>query len=164
MAKKLDIAESVTPTTEVAHVGRPAKEVTEKRLQEFVREETKLVKGIFQCFECPGATVPIFVSKYKGVEPFKKSLTDGHEYEIPLYVARFLNGTDATAGALGDPNKRNVKIGTCSYGVHGFLYKAGQPMPGCTMDNKGIPVPIVGVSKRVKRYGFQSLEFGGLIE
>jgi len=175
MAKKekIDIAESVT-TTQAPVISKGAKEAAQEKLKKLMEEESKLVRGIFQCFENPGATQKITYKKYPtqaemrkrgqhgGVEPFEKVMTDGQEYQIPLYVARFLNGTDVSAGALGDESKKNIQIGTCSFSVHGFKYAGDSPAPSSLGDG-GIPVPIVGVTKRVKRYGFQSLEFAGAV-
>lgn len=175
MAKKtVDMSNSVTPAVEVPHLSTNMKELANKKLKELMAEEGRLVRGIFQCFENPGATQKITYKKYPtpaemrkrsgegGLEPFSKVMTDGCEYEIPLYVARFLNGTDVMAGALGDL-PRQPTIGTCSYGIHGFKH-VGNDLPQSALGmgpsgEGGIPVPIVGVTKRVKRYGFQSLEF-----
>lgn len=88
-------------------------------------------------------------------------MTDGETYEIPLYAARFLNGIDVSAGALGDPARRNQNIGTCSYGVHGFRMDSPVDLKKSQEGHQGIPVPIVGITSRKRRYGFQSLEFGG---
>lgn len=160
--KELNIADSVTSQAEAPVVSKSLKDRAKDKIRELIAEESRLVKGIFQCFETPGSSVEINVRKYPGIEPFKKTMTDGHTYEIPLYVARFLNGVDVSAGALGDPSRRNTMIGTCSYAVHGFVMagKDAQPNYGA-IDGQGIPVPIVGVTSRVKRYGFQSLEFAG---
>jgi hypothetical protein len=166
MSKKLDISESVTPVTPAPHISKSAKELAREKLKELIQEETRLVKGIFQCFESPGATVPISVSKYPGVPMFRKDMVDGCEYEIPLYVARFLNGIDASAGALSEKNKAIQLIGTCSYAVHGFKYQ-GADLPPSQSGSipggpQGIPVPMVAITKRVRRFGFQSMEFGGV--
>ena len=45
-------------------------------------------------------------------------------------------------------------------------YVPGNQAPASAMGagpggESGIPVPIVGIAKRVKRFGFQSLEFAG---
>lgn len=175
MAKKIDIAGSVTPSVEVPHISQSKKELANKKLKELMEAEGKLVKGIFQCYENPGATQKVTYKKYPtpaemrkrggegGLEPFSKVMTDGCEYEIPLYVARFLNGTDVMAGALSDEKRSSHIIGSCSYGISGFKYSGDMPPQsqlGLGPNGEGgIPVPIVGVTKRVKRYGFQSLEF-----
>lgn len=147
------------------NIAKSTKELAKEKLRQLMKEESRTVKGIFQCFETPGATVTVNVKKYPdpdqgGIPAFSKTMTDGETYEIPLYVARFLNGVDATAGAMGDANKRNINIGTCSYPVHGFK-SSGDTLASSGQDARGIPVPIIGISKRVKRYGFQSLEFAG---
>lgn len=140
------------------------KEAAKQKLKQLMKEESRMVKGIFQCFETPGSTVKISVHKYPspdngGIPPFEMVMTDGETYEVPLYVARFLNGVDVTAGAMSE-TKRSSNIGTCSYPVHGFTWKGDMP-PASSQDHKGVPIPLVGVAKRIKRYGFQSLEFAG---
>lgn len=174
MAKKIDVSGSVTPIDATPYVSKGKKELTNEKLKELMKEEGKLVRGVFQCFENPGAKQKITYKKYPtpaemrkrggegGLEPFSKEMIDGCEYEIPLYVARFLNGTDVTAGALGD-SKTSSMIGTCSYNIHGFKSQGEALAPSVLGfgggGESGIPVPLVGVTKRVKRYGFQSLEF-----
>lgn len=171
MAKKqsIDVAGSVCLPDSV-HVGRHPKEQTLEKLKELMKEESKMVRGVFQCFETPGATQKITYKKYPtpaemrkrgtdgGVEPFSKTMTDGQEYEIPLYVARFLNGTDVSACAMDKNHPNNHYVGTCSFNVHGFKM-AGESLAPSQGGDAGIPVPIVGVVKRTRRYGFQSLEF-----
>jgi hypothetical protein len=163
--QKLDIMASVLPTQSL-HVARPPKEQIKVKLDEFIKEETKLVRGVFQCFETPGAKVKITVRKYPGVPAFIKELTDGMMYEIPLYVARFLNGSDVTAGAMGDPNTRNHKIGTCGYGIHGFKMN-NQADLRPSIDGfvpeygTGVPVPVVQIVGEKRRFGFQSTQFTG---
>lgn len=159
MSKKLNISESVTPHdfSEI-HISKPPKELVKDKIRKFIEEETRTVKGIFQFFESPGGSTKIVVSKYPGVPRFEKVMTDGCEYEVPLYVARHLNGIDVTASAL------NGKIGTCSYPVHGFAMSDGNLKPsslGEAPGFSGVPVPIVTIQKRVRRFGFQSLEFAG---
>jgi hypothetical protein len=161
---KTNLSQSVTPAVEAPHVASSVKELAKERLNKFIEEERKLVKGIFKCFESPGSTQKIVVRKYPGIQPFEKEMTDGMSYEIPLYVARHLNGVDVTAGAMGDANKKNPMIGTCSYPIHGFKWNNGDMPPNSQIGDRGIPVPIVGVQKRFQRYGFQSLEFGAAIE
>ena len=150
------------------NVSMGLKEAAQKKLEEFIKEETRTVKGVFHNYETPGGAATIFVEKYKGVPPFKKSMMDGWTYEIPLYAARFLNGIDVTAGALAenrDPEKQ--KIGTCSYVVHGFkMDDPNQPVPSTLGSGPngegGIPIADTRIAKRVRRYGFSSMEaFGG---
>jgi hypothetical protein len=92
-------------------------------------------------------------------------MTDGETYEVPLYVARHLNGVDITAGALGDFKEKNTKIGTCSYAVHGFKMNgstmAAPPVEGFVEGNATLIPSFTHVVKRVQRYGFQSMDFSG---
>lgn len=158
----------MTPNVEAPHVSKSRKEIAKETLHKLMREESKMVKGRFINYETPGASATIEVLKYPtpkdgGIPPFKKSMKDGEVYEIPLYVARFLNGIDKTAGAATNDIKVDQEIGTCSYVVHGFKYTS-QNMPmsqegtGPTGEG-GIPVPMIGIAKRVRRYGFQPLDF-----
>jgi hypothetical protein len=159
MAKKIDIAASVL-STPTAHVSRETKDLVKEKIAELIKEETVIVRGIFQCFESPGATATITCRKYPGVQMFSKTMKDGNVYDIPKYVARFLNGTDVSAGAVDNPNKGTTLIGTCGYGVHGFKMDPQGELQQSREDN-GIAVPIVGITKTVRRYGFQSTDFGG---
>lgn len=139
MAKdKINIMESVTPV-EAPTITKTEKELAKEKLERYRNEEMKMVKGIFKNFETPGAGATIQVKKYKG-HFFNQTMQDGQEYEVPLYVARHLNGIDVTAEAIGG------KLGTCSYPVHSHI-----------MDQNGNPIP--HVAKRKQRYGFQSLQF-----
>lgn len=123
-------------------IQRCSKEESKKKLEKFMKEELRLVKGVFQFFECPGMSAPITVKKYPG-HMFQMDMQDGEEYEIPLYVARFLNGIDVTAEAI------DGKLHTCSYPINSHI-----------MDKDGNP--IVSPTKRKRRFGFQSMEFGGM--
>lgn len=129
------------------------------RLKKLIAEETRLVKGRFRCFETPGAAQTVCCKKYKNVPMFKKEMVDGGTYEIPLFVARFLNGIDAVARDV------NGEVGSCSYPIHGFKWDKSGSVPTSALGSgpggeMGIPVPLIGVAKRVRRYGFESLEFG----
>lgn len=129
-----------TKSEQEINIFKSKKDLAKEKLEKYRNEETKMVKGIFQFFECPNATAHIFVSKYSGVQPFNQVMEDGKEYEIPLYVARHLNGIDITAEAI------EGKVGSCSYPVHSHI-----------LDGMGNPT--VSVGKRVRRFGFQSMEF-----
>ena len=151
--------ESVTPAVEQApHMGKPDKETCKAMLNKMIEEETKMVKGVFRNYETPNGSAPIHVRKYPGIPEFKKTMQDGVTYEVPLYVARFLNGKDAVAKGC------DGFIGTCSYGVHGFKMPDQNNLQPSYMGHgpngeAGIAVPIVGITKRVRRYGFDSMEF-----
>lgn len=160
--KKLNAAENMTLPIHAPNVAKPTKEAVKEKLADLMKEELRMVKGTFQCFETPGASVKISVRKYPGVPPFEKIMSDGMQYEIPLYVARHLNGVDVMAGAM--TNNPNPMIGSCSYPVHGFNWQSGQEAPASAGGEIGVPVPLIGISKRVKRFGFQSMEFGAPLE
>lgn len=141
MNKKINFGESATPSaiTTTPPISSEGKSAARDKLQKFYKEEMRLVKGLFQNFETPGGSLRLQVRKYKE-HFFDKVMEDGQEYEVPLYVARHLNGIDATAEAI------DGKVGTCSYPVSSYL-----------MDASG--TPIISHAKRKKRFGFQSLEF-----
>jgi len=141
MTTKVSVS-NVTPVHEVP-VIMDRKAIGKAKLEGYMKEELPLVKGVFQFIENAGMAAKVTVRKYPG-HIFEKEMTDGQEYEIPLYVARFLNGIDVTAEAI------NGKLGTCSY-----------PISSHIMDKNG--TPIVSQFKRKKRFGFQSMEFGGSI-
>jgi hypothetical protein len=150
------VQEIIEPTTEEkkVYLQKNKKEIAQDKLNEFMKEETKTVRGRFRCYETPGASQKVTVRKYKDIPMFEKTMTDGEMYEIPLYAARFLNGTDVTAGAC------ECKIHTCSYPVHGFKWdKSSTSPPASTVDSSGGIVPLIGVAKRNRRYGFESMEF-----
>ena len=129
------------------------KERNKATLAKFIAEETKTVKGRFRNFETPGGDLRLQIRKYPGIPPFDKVMEDNKIYEIPLYVARHLNGVDITAGG------GNTKINTCAYPTHGFLWDKDKPLPANDINSGGITVPIIGVQKWNRRFGFDSMEF-----
>jgi hypothetical protein len=135
--------ENLTPVVESPAIVKSNKEQSKKLLKKFMDEELKLVRGIPQNHETPGGTIAVNIVKYPG-HSFCKVLQDGVETEVPLYVARFLNGIDVTATGL------KGKLGTCSY-----------PISTNLMDKDGNY--IISNEKRKRRYGFQSIEFGGFV-
>lgn len=131
------------------------KEIGRAKLDKIIEEEgKKYVKGRFRNYETPGAAAEIQIRKFPEdrVPMFKKRMNDNEIYEIPLYVARHLNGTDRCAEAIGG------KIYSCSYLVHGFSANPDGSLANMQEDDHGIPVPIL-TNKYKKRYGFESLEF-----
>lgn len=122
-------------------------------LKRIMDEECKLVKGRFKNYESPGGALPFTAGKYPGQPIYNKTFQDGEVYEVPLWVARWLNGIDAIAKGV------NGKIGSCSYPIHGFKWDAGKPPPESQIGSSGDLIPIIGIAKRKKRYGFESLEF-----
>jgi hypothetical protein len=155
MNKKLDIASNVLPVS-VQYISKEKKELAKEKLKELIREETEVVRGIFQFFESPGGTATITIRKYPGVPMFIKTMKDGLMYEIPKYVARFLNGTDVSARAVDGHKDDSKFIGTCSYGVYDFKIDAGADLKTSTD-----LLPVAQISNFTRRYGFQSMDFGG---
>lgn len=135
------------------YAPKSKQQILEEKLKPFIEEETKTVKGRFKNYETPGGYANIYCGKYPGVPHFKKAMLDGEIYEIPLYVARFLNGVDVTAKACGE------KINTCSYPIHSYKYDRNGPMVQSTQDENGNIVFNETSKKWNKRYGFESLEF-----
>ena len=160
--KNLNIAASVTTdkppkiSTDISDAPKDmVSSSNSEKLQRFINEETKTVKGRFRCFDNPGSSVRIQVRKYKGVPMFDKTMIDEGTYEIPLYVARHLNGIDATATHI------NGKVNTCSYPIHGFKSSGDHLPPSYEVPGpEGVMLaPVDNIVKRVRRYGFESLEF-----
>lgn len=130
------------------------KDESKRLLKQFIEEETKIVKGKFRNFETPGTNARIQVKKYAEVPMFDKIMEDGWTYEVPLYVARHLNGTDVTASRIGH------KIHTCEQVTHGFKFGGSvDQLPQSQLDGAGIPVPIIQPMSWTRRYGFESLQF-----
>jgi gamma-glutamylcyclotransferase (GGCT)/AIG2-like uncharacterized protein YtfP len=129
------------------------KELAKEKLNKLIEEETKLVKGRFRNYEAPGGNLRVQIRKYPGIPPFDKVMVDNEMYEVPLYVARHLNGIDASAG--GGTTKTN----TCAWPTHNFQWDRNKPMPASREDDMGVPVPILGVSKWTRRFGFESTIF-----
>lgn len=111
-----------------------------KRMEKIKNEELHNVRGKFIFHECPGGSVRICQKKYKDVPMFDRVLTDGKEYDVPLWVARYLNGYDKLAGA-----------------VNGLINSCGYPVNEWAQDQQGAKRIDVGQWKR--RMSFQSMDF-----
>ena len=150
---KLNIAASVINDKPE---NRESTTANKDRLQKLVEEERKLVKGKFRCYETPGSSHRIQIRKYKELPMFDKWMIDEGVYEVPLYVARHLNGMDACATSL------NGKINSCAYPIHGFKSE-NDVLPAS--EEVLIPgagptyVPLNKNVKYVRRFGFESMEF-----
>jgi hypothetical protein len=155
--KEFESIEAVDPSTNEVEVIKvsapPSKEEAKAKIKKLIEEETKLVEGKFRNFETPGGSTRIQIRKYPNIPMFDRVMIDGERYKIPLYAARHLNGVDRSAEGSGK------KINTCSFPVHGFNWDPSKPMPRSTEDAQGIPVPLIGIEKWTRRYGFESLEF-----
>ncbi len=113
---------------------------SKERLAKLKKEESRMVTGIFRFHECPGGSLTIPMKKYAG-PIFSKTFKDGEQYTVPLWVARWLNGYDASARALGG------KIHSCGVPIH---------------QNKIDPVSgksVVEIGQVRRRMAFESTEF-----
>jgi len=146
--------EEAKPSLEIVTFSPSSeKQASKEKLNKLIAEETKTVKGRFRNYETPGGSLRVQVRKYPGIPPFDKIMFDNETYEVPLYVARHLNGVDVAAKACYG------KVHSCSYPTPGFIWEQGKNMPASTQDDQGVPVPIIGVAKWNRRFGFESLEF-----
>lgn len=158
------ISQNVTPQTPTAHAPR-SKEKFSQALLDKIAEDTKMVKGVFRVFgvdgnPMAGAMEKITFRKYPEelVPSFSKYMLDGETYEVPLYIARFLNGIDACA------HKLNGKIHSCSFPVHGWLttrdggLKEGQ-LGVAANGMFGVPMEMSSPQRYKKRFGFEALIF-----
>ena len=107
-----------------AIVGDPESPMIDK-FEKLRKEESKLVKGIFQDNEVRGGSVKFCFRKFKG-DPLKEyHLFDGQEYELPLAVVRHLNSGCAyhnhhfILDAHGQPTKSVKK-------THRFSFKSAE--------------------------------------
>jgi hypothetical protein len=125
-----------------------------ERVEKIKQEELRMVKGRFKFYKCPGGNTWVHLRKYKGVPEFKKLMFDGGVYEVPLYVARFLNGVDAQAGEL------DRVLHSCSTPVHAWAWPKDQQSPNPGMVFGDTIIPVSSVSNYDQRVGFESLEFG----
>lgn len=135
------------------------KEMAKEKLEKMMKEECRTVKGVFHCIETPGSNVKIIVKKFPGIPHFEKIMEDGKTYEIPLYVARHLNGHDITSNAFHGGKDRDTFIGTCSYPIHGFKMEGrhSELKPGYQAGETVLP--IVAIVNRKRRYEFQTMDF-----
>ena len=156
MAIVKGISKSVTPSKGEV-LGTPPKGMSSE-LKKFMDEESIIVRGRFKNYESPGGPLPLTCGKYPGQPLFSQTFQDGEEYEIPLWVARHLNGTDVTAKAI------DGKVGSCSYAIHGFKWDDGKAAPQSSGSSGGVPVPVIGEVKRKQRFGFESLEFNAVVK
>lgn len=101
--------------------------VPEYRWEQQRKEESRLIKGVFQDHEKKGGSVSFFFKKFKG-DPIKQyDLVDGHEYELPLSVVKHLNSNccymqDSYLDGLSDPMGRPLKNPNPKK-VHRFSFK-----------------------------------------
>ena len=144
-----------TPDASVTNIPLSQKELSRQKLNKLIEEESRIVKGRFRHHETPGGILRVQIRKYPSIPPFDKVLVDGQVYEIPIYVARHLNGIDKSCPGGG------AESHTCSYPVHEFLW-AGDgkgPAPSNKLDDNGVPMPAQTTQKWIRRFSFESMEF-----
>jgi len=147
MTKVKDLDICTTPSASEVKEKKESSNST-PNIRNLMNEEQKLVRGRFRNFEHPGQAVPVHVRKYKDIPPFNMTMVDGEIYEIPLYVARFLQGYDSNAKHAG------YQIHTCSVPVHSFTMDKNDPFPKVNAEE----FKEAHIIHR-RRMGFESLEF-----
>lgn len=113
------------------------KDVTPKRLDiEAMRLKAReKVTGRFKFYEVPGGILRFSLLLFKGDKVEKYEMVDGETYTVPLGVACHLNNSG-------------------SYPVYDYV-KTEQPLRA---ENIGEGIQM-RVSKKIHRYGFESLQF-----
>jgi hypothetical protein len=118
-------------------------QIQPKQNMRYQRDKDKeKVRGIFRFNEVPGGAMEFVYKAYKGDDVERFLLVDGHTYEIPLGVAKHLN-----------------KNGW--YPEYGYI----QDSSGIKTVGGAIPTGqvhssnLMKVTKKVRRFSFQSLEF-----
>lgn len=98
-------------------------------------KDREMVKGIFRYYESPGATLSFCFKAYKEDPIERFNLLDGQVCTIPLGVAKHLNKSGWYPEYEYMPGEKNTV---------GAFSPDGQRMR---------------IARKVRRYGFQSLEF-----
>lgn len=112
----------------------PEKTVNTKNLRYQRDRDKEIVKGIFRFYEVPGGSMSFVFKQYKEDQVERYDFIDGGVYSIPRAVARHLN-----------------KNGWYPQ----YEHVAGEP--GVQNASFGIRI-----QNKVRRFGFQSLEFTDL--
>jgi hypothetical protein len=116
---------------------------TLKRTLRYQRDKDReKVKGIFRYFEVPGGCMSFVHKIYKEDKVERYDLMDGEVYTLPLGVAKHLN-----------------KNGWYPEYVH-IAHEDGRPISGGINPGFGsTPAQTMRIGKKIRRFGFQSLEF-----
>ena len=121
---------------EVSKKNESAKRPSLESQRDRMREK---VTGIFHFYEVPGGGISFNFREFKGDDVQRYDMTDGETYTIPLGVARHLN-----------------KNGW--YPEYGYFQAEG-PANGLRLAHQPADSRILRFAKKIRRYGFQSLEF-----
>lgn len=112
------------------------KKETAKNLRYLRDKNREKVKGIFRFYEVPGGSMSFCFKEFKDDQVERFDLVDGQIYTLPLGVAKHLN-----------------KNGWYPE----YEYLPGQP--GVQASPYALQGANMRVGKKVRRFGFQSLEF-----
>ena len=93
---------------------RNHRKLTAEEIKAAREQDSKMVKGVFRCFEPLGGSVSFSYRKHRGETVQNYTMKDGEIYEVPLGVAKHLNQE-------------------CWYPVHSY-----------TQDGQGIPRVDIG--------------------
>lgn len=142
----------------VRHVKPPQRDVSQfpEVLVKQAKEESQLVKGRFKNYAVPGGMMEVNQRKFHPAlaPPFKKIMFDEGIYEIPLWVARWLNGVDSGAPHI------NGAVNYCRHPIHGFKHQKQDEVKFGVEDRGGVPRPSpTEPVKWERRVGFESLTF-----
>lgn len=103
-----------TPIADRVKLTDPAREDLQKKIEKNKEEDLRMVRGIFKNLECPNGSVRFSQRKYKGEQVREYVMWDGREYEVPLYVAKYLNNNCAYpvhAASLDADGKPSETVG-----------------------------------------------------
>lgn len=103
-------------------------------------QDAQIVRGIFHYYEVPGGCMELVYRKYKGQQIERYELMDGEMCEIPLGLAKHLNTN-------------------CWYPVYEYSQIDPAMAKGVPISNRSSKPMQMRISKKVKRCGFQSLDF-----
>lgn len=130
----------------------PLKKEVKRDFRDPTEYDLELVKGVFRNFESPGSCETVIFKKFRDPCPmFKRVMWDGQEYEIPRYVANFLQGYDALCV---DGHK---KINSCAQAIGNVQTETGVAMlaTGTDANSTLINAPV----RYQKRVGFEPIGF-----
>lgn len=137
-----EIREQTTETPKVSpqKKEKDRREQLQKTLIYQRDKDREKVKGIFRFYEVPGGSMSFVFKGYKGDQVERYDLFDGQVYTLPLGVAKHLNKNGWYPEYEHIAQEKGV---------------AGGHTPGLGLSG-GAPMRI---AKKVRRFGFQSLEF-----
>jgi hypothetical protein len=99
----------------------------------------EMVKGIFKFYEVPGGAMSFSFREFKEDQTQRYDLIDGEIYSLPLGVAKHLNNNGSYPVYDFVAGDNSIMVGVPAQGFSG-----GQ---------------VQRITRKVRRFGFQSLEF-----